>query len=45
MPRSSRADVAWLSQLVTRREKPEDFSKALDRQPDDIKVVIQFGEA
>jgi threonine dehydrogenase-like Zn-dependent dehydrogenase len=41
----ARADVAWLSQLVTRREKPADFSKALDRQPDDIKVVIQFAEA
>jgi threonine dehydrogenase-like Zn-dependent dehydrogenase len=41
----ARADVAWLSQLVTRRERPEDFSKALARQPDDIKVVVQFAEA
>jgi len=41
----ARADVAWLSQLVNRREKPEDFSKALARQPDDVKVVVQFAEA
>ena len=41
----ARADPAWLSQLITRRERPEDFSKALERQPDDIKVVIQFSEA
>ena len=41
----ARADPGWLSQLVTRRERPEDFSKALNRQPDDIKVVVQFSEA
>jgi glucose 1-dehydrogenase len=39
-----RADVSWLSRLISRREKPEEFSQALARQPDDIKVVIQFGE-
>ena len=38
------ADRAWLSRLITRREKPEDFQKALERTPDDIKVVIQFSE-
>jgi threonine dehydrogenase-like Zn-dependent dehydrogenase len=36
------ADRAWLSRLITRREKPEDFRKALQRTPDDIKVVVQF---
>jgi len=36
------ADRAWLARLITRREKPEDFRKALERTPDDIKVVIQF---
>jgi glucose 1-dehydrogenase len=41
----ARADAAWLSQLVTRQERPEDFSKALNRQPDDIRVVVQFAEA
>jgi threonine dehydrogenase-like Zn-dependent dehydrogenase len=36
------ADRKWLNRLITRREKPEDFKKALQRSPDDIKVVIQF---
>lgn len=40
----ARADRAWLSRLITRREKPEDFGKALERTSDDIKVVIQFSE-
>jgi len=39
------ADKAWLGRLVTRRETPADFTRALARQPDDIKVVIQFAEA
>jgi threonine dehydrogenase-like Zn-dependent dehydrogenase len=41
----ARADRAWLSQLITRRESPENFTTALERKPDDIKVVIQFAEA
>ena len=41
----ARADRTWLSRLITRREKPENFNQALERQPDDIKVVIQFSEA
>ena len=41
----ARADRSWLSGLVSRREGPENFSSALDRTPDDIKVVIQFSEA
>ncbi len=41
----ARADRKWLAQLITRREKPEDFRKALEREPDDIKVIIQFSEA
>jgi threonine dehydrogenase-like Zn-dependent dehydrogenase len=41
----ARADRSWLSQLVTRCERPSDFAKALTRTPDDIKVVIQFAEA
>ena len=40
----ARADRRWLSRLITRREKPENFKQALERQPDDIKVVIQFSE-
>ena len=39
------ADRAWLARLITRREPPEQFTHALQRQPDDIKVVIQFAEA
>jgi hypothetical protein len=33
-----------VSRLITRRERPENFQKALERKPDDIKVVIQFSE-
>ena len=40
----AQADREWLGRLITRRVKPEDFRTALDRKPDDIKVVIQFSE-
>jgi threonine dehydrogenase-like Zn-dependent dehydrogenase len=40
----ARADRAWLVRLVTRCVRPEDFMGALHRQPDDIKVVIQFAQ-
>jgi threonine dehydrogenase-like Zn-dependent dehydrogenase len=39
-----RADRAWLAHLVTRRERPKDFARALQRTSEDIKVVIQFGD-
>jgi glucose 1-dehydrogenase len=38
------SDPAWLKRLITRREKPENFQQALERQPDDVKVIIQFSE-
>ena len=38
------ADRKWLSRLITRREKPENFQQALERKPDDVKVIIQFSE-
>ena len=41
----ARADRSWLARLLTRREAPEEFRRALQRQPEDIKVTIQFGEA
>jgi len=41
----ARADRSWLARLVTRREPPEAFMRALQRQPEDIKVVIQFAQA
>ncbi len=40
----ARADRKLLSRLITRYEKPENFMQALERKPDDIKVVIQFSE-
>jgi threonine dehydrogenase-like Zn-dependent dehydrogenase len=42
--RLARVDRKWLSRLITRYEKPENFKQALERKPDDIKVVIQFSE-
>jgi threonine dehydrogenase-like Zn-dependent dehydrogenase len=41
----ARAERSWLERLVTRRERPADFARALVRGPDDIKVVLQFAEA
>jgi glucose 1-dehydrogenase len=41
----ARADREWLARLVTRREQPEHFQRALRRTPDDIKVVVQFARA
>ena len=38
------SDKEWMSRLITRRETPENFQKALERQPDDVKVIIQFSE-
>ena len=42
--RLGRLDRKWLSRLITRYEKPENFEQALKRKPDDIKVIIQFAE-
>jgi threonine dehydrogenase-like Zn-dependent dehydrogenase len=39
------ADRSWLARLITRCERPETFTRALHRQPEDIKVVIQFAQA
>jgi glucose 1-dehydrogenase len=38
----ARADRSWLEQLVTRKVDPDAFEQALDRDSDDIKVVIEF---
>lgn len=40
----ARADRSWLTRLITRRERPENFAQALARRPDDIKVIIQFSD-
>jgi hypothetical protein len=34
-----------LNRLITRKERPESFESALERNADDIKVVVQFAEA
>jgi threonine dehydrogenase-like Zn-dependent dehydrogenase len=39
------ADGTWLARLLSRRERPEAFMNALHREPDDIKVVIEFADA
>ena len=38
----SRADRGWLDGLITRREPVEQWTLSLERQPDDIKVIIDF---
>jgi threonine dehydrogenase-like Zn-dependent dehydrogenase len=38
----ARADRDWLARLITRREQPADFAKALERRDEDIKVVVEF---
>ncbi len=38
------SDREWMSRLITRSVTPENFEQALERQPDDVKVIIQFSE-
>jgi threonine dehydrogenase-like Zn-dependent dehydrogenase len=38
----ARADRTWLEALITRRVPLEQFVAAIERQPDDVKVVIDF---
>ena len=37
-----RADKAWLDGLITRREPVEQWTLSLERQADDIKVIVDF---
>jgi len=39
----AKADREWLGRLVSRRVPLADWSAALDRKPDDVKVVIEVG--
>ena len=41
----ARADRLWLEQLIIRRVDPGAYARALEREPDDIKVVIEFAQA
>ncbi|HEX4253731.1 MAG TPA: glucose 1-dehydrogenase [Streptosporangiaceae bacterium] len=38
------ADPSWLGQLITRRVGPAQVQQALQRSPDDIKVVMEFAQ-
>ena len=37
------ADRQWLTRLISRKEPFANWEKALERHPDDIKVVIELG--
>jgi threonine dehydrogenase-like Zn-dependent dehydrogenase len=39
------ADKAWLGKLISRRVPLDRWREAFTRQPDDVKVVIDFGKA
>jgi threonine dehydrogenase-like Zn-dependent dehydrogenase len=39
----AKADRSWLERMITRRVPLERFEEALERQPDDVKVVIELG--
>ncbi|MBT2321544.1 glucose 1-dehydrogenase [Variovorax paradoxus] len=36
------ADRSWLARLISRRVAPEHWAEALRKQPDDVKVVLDF---
>jgi threonine dehydrogenase-like Zn-dependent dehydrogenase len=38
----ARADAGWLGKLITRKVPMEQFASALERQSDDVKVVIEI---
>jgi threonine dehydrogenase-like Zn-dependent dehydrogenase len=38
----AKADRSWLQRLITRRVPLADWASALDRKPDDVKVVIEL---
>jgi hypothetical protein len=37
-----KADRGWLSRLISRKEPLANWKSALQRHPDDIKVVLEF---
>jgi glucose 1-dehydrogenase len=41
----SQADPHWLARLITRRVPPANWREALERRPDDVKVVWEFASA
>jgi glucose 1-dehydrogenase len=40
-----RADATWLNRVVDRRVSLRDWAQAFEPRPNDVKVVIQFGDA
>ena len=38
----AQADRAWLERLISRRVPLEDFEQAVEKQPDDVKVVLDL---
>jgi len=38
----AKADRAWLERLISRRVPLEDFERAVEKQPDDVKVVLDL---
>jgi glucose 1-dehydrogenase len=38
----AKADPAWLGKVISRRVPLEDWQQAYQRQPEDVKVVLQF---
>ena len=38
----AQADPAWLGRLITRRVAPEEWPAALEKRPDDIKIVVDM---
>jgi hypothetical protein len=38
----ARADRTWLERLITRRVPLEDFQQAFEKEPDDVKVVLDL---
>jgi glucose 1-dehydrogenase len=38
----ARADPGWLGRLITRRLPPEEWLAALQKRPEDIKIVVDI---
>jgi glucose 1-dehydrogenase len=41
----ARADRKWLERMITRRVPLDRWQEALDARPDDVKVIVEFGDA
>jgi glucose 1-dehydrogenase len=39
------ADPGWLARLITRRLSPEEWPAALEKRPEDIKIVVDMTAA